>query len=469
MEDNDNEVIGFYNGQLGDGSSKMTTSQRQIMENEPDGALEHRLPLADEEGFKALNNIYRPDDFETILGVRQKQTPYMCLSTLDELLERDNQREKDGFPKKIKTGTIVIPMKSGVRKVVIVPVVVEEKFVHDTDPLREDDETEGGGSGKGEKGDVIGEESADGGEDDSSRAGKEGGGEHGVGEDAYNLGKKLSEKFRLPNLQEKNKKKTLERYTYELTDMHRGSGQVLDKQETLKQIIKTNIGLGLIKPKKRIEPKKLIVGPNDYVYRVLSREIEYESQALVFFARDYSGSMNGKPTEIIVSQHVMIYSWLMYQYKELLLTRFVVHDTAAKEVPDFYTYYKLLTGGGTMVYSAFELINKIVEENNLASDYNIYVFYGTDGDDFSDEGKPRAVPALEKMISYANRVGITIVRNTYTKNETVVEKYIRGSGLLKKFPEHIRMDVMNVNEDNEERIIEGIKNLVSEKPEKKKE
>ena len=55
--------------------------------------------------------------------------------------------------------------------------------------------------------------------------------------------------------------------------------------------------------------------------------------------RDYSASMQGDPTEIIVNQHLFIYSWLMFQYKNRVESRFILHDVTAKEVPDFYTYY----------------------------------------------------------------------------------------------------------------------------------
>ena len=53
-------------------------------------------------------------------------------------------------------------------------------------------------------------------------------------------------------------------------------------------------------------------------------------KAIVFFLRDYSGSMQGKPTEVVTSQHLFIYSWLMYQYKNNVESRFIVHDTEAK-------------------------------------------------------------------------------------------------------------------------------------------
>ena len=68
-------------------------------------------------------------------------------------------------------------------------------------------------------------------------------------------------------------------------------------------------------PETTIDSRKLLISPRDRIYRILSKEKDYESQAVVFFVRDYSGSMGGKPTELVVNQHVLIYSWLIYQYK----------------------------------------------------------------------------------------------------------------------------------------------------------
>ena len=122
--------------------------------------------------------------------------------------------------------------------------------------------------------------------------------------------------------------------------------------------------------------------------------------------------MSGKPTEVVVSQHVLIYSWILYQYAGQVESRFILHDTEAKEVDDFYTYYNSRVAGGTKVASAFQLVNEIVDKESLAQDYNIYVFHGTDGDDWDTEGK-ECLPEIEKMLGYANRVGVTIAENSY--------------------------------------------------------
>jgi uncharacterized sporulation protein YeaH/YhbH (DUF444 family) len=142
-------------------------------------------------------------------------------------------------------------------------------------------------------------------------------------------------------------------------------------------------------------------------------------------------------------------------------TRFILHDTEAKEVSDFYTYYNSTVAGGTQVVSAYRLVNEIVEKENLSRDYNIYIFHGTDGDDWDTDGK-EAIPELKKMLVYANRVGLTIAEHgAGSDGGTEVEKYIKNSGLLEKKPALLRIDVLK-EDANEQRLIEGIKNLISE-------
>jgi uncharacterized sporulation protein YeaH/YhbH (DUF444 family) len=211
-----------------------------------------------------------------------------------------------------------------------------------------------------------------------------------------------------------------------------------------------------------IDLTQFVISPKDRIFRILSQEKDYESQAMVFFLRDYSGSMMGKPTDLVCSQHVMIYSWLCYQYARQVQTRFIVHDTEAKEVPDFFTYYNSRVAGGTKVAAAFRLVNEIVAKENLVQDYNIYVFHGTDGEDWDSDGR-ETIEEIKKVLTYASRVGITIVQNAYsTSNASEVETYINRSGLLREKSALFRLDVMG-QEVDEARLIEGIKKLIGQK------
>lgn len=384
--------------------------------------------------------------------------PTLCMGSLDELLERDKLREKDGFPRKIRVGRLIKPGQGGKEKIVVVPTTVEEKLIHDSVKPPEEEES-AGGSGEGEEGEVIGEQPVRESSGSGAGPGEGGGGQHEMESSAYDLGKILTEKFELPNLKDKGKKRSLTRYTYDMTDRHPGVGQFLDKKATLKKIIETNIALGHVSATEPMDPADFLISPSDRIYRILSREKDYESQAVVFFLRDYSGSMMGKPTELVVSQHVLIYSWLLYQYDKQVETRFILHDTDATEVEDFYTYYNSKVAGGTKVASAFHKVNEIVEAENLVRDYNIYVFHGTDGDDWDTDGK-ESLPELEKILAYASRVGITIAEHPSQRNRSEVERYLNRSGLLTERANLLRMDVMR-QDATETRLIEGIKTLIS--------
>ena len=409
-----------------------------------------------------LKGIYDYNPYGILQNFVTPDKKISALQTLDELLERDAQREKDGFPRRIRLGKIAKPDPSGKNKVIIVPTTSEPKFYHDDSITQEEEQS--GGTGDGEEGEVIGEQSAEQqpGEGEGQGAGQGQGGGHDVESDAYDLGKVLTEKFDLPNLKQKGSKKSLTKYTYDLTDKNRGFGQIIDKKATLKRILQTNILLGRISAKDGIKLEDIIINPKDQVYRILSQEKDYETQAMVFFLRDYSGSMQGKPTDAVVTQHLFIYSWLAFQYQNNVETRFILHDNEAKEVKDFYVYHNSTVAGGTNVFPAFELVNKIVNDEQLAKDYNIYVFYGTDGDDWDSDGR-RMLEELTKTLSFANRVGITVARNSWSSGgNTIVERYLSRAGILEKRKDVLRIDSFSAAEADENRLIEGIKMLVQE-------
>jgi uncharacterized protein len=405
--------------------------------------------------------LYDFTDFDLFLRATAKLNVHASLQTLEDLLARDKKREEDGFPRRIKMGKFIKPDKSKKDQIVVVPSTTEPKFYHDNSTTDESDQT--GGAGDGEEGEVLGEQpiQPSEGNGDGSGPGQGDGSDHDISSDAFDLGKILTEKFELPNLKTKGKKVSLTKYQYDLTDKNRGFGQLLDKRASLKKILETNIILGNIDPE-NINPEDLIVNPNDKIYRIMSKEKDYEAQAVVFFVRDYSGSMQGKPTEVVVTQHLLIYSWLMYQYQKNVTVRFVLHDTEAKEVKDFYQYYKLAVAGGTSVYTAYEYVADIIEKEQLAKEYNIFVFHGTDGDDWEEKGD-RALAAIKRMLPSLSRMGITVARNSWTVGDkpTTVEQYIEDSGLLKEKNKLLRLDFFPAEEATEERIVEGIKKLLS--------
>jgi len=384
----------------------------------------------------------------------------MPFESFDELLKRDEQREKDGFSKKIKIRKILI----GLKKFILVPYVEEEKLIHgDFEPTGEHGE-DLAGHGEGEVGEVIIEipisengENRDDDQDNNGQADK-GEGEHGTETEAYQLGKDLSKKFQLPNLKNKSKKVPTNEYIYDLTDRHQRSGQLLDKKATFKRIVKSNIILGRLDPK-HINISNLIVAPQDKIYRILAKEKIWKSPAVIFFVRDYSGSMSGDPTKTILDQHLMLYACILYQHEKLVIPRFILQDTVAKEVA-VKVYFNARSGGSTFIPSAYQKINEIVESEELVKKFNIYIFQGTDGDDVNDSKTGKiAISEINKILGYTNRMGVTVFKEN--ERETVFEKYIKAGGLLEKRGV-FRMHTMSSRDVTDEQNEQTIKELLAQ-------
>ena len=181
----------------------------EIALSSPDS--DHKLHSPASSGCR--QSIYTYNDLQLFLNMSSSQSVSITsVQSLDYLLARDKQREKDGFPRKIRVGKMVKPSQSGDDKVVIVPTTVEEKLLHDKVRLDEEGEGDGddtgsgeGGAGEGEEGEVIGEQPVRPEQGGQGGAGQGEGGSHDVESDAYDLGKILTEQFKLPNLKDKGK------------------------------------------------------------------------------------------------------------------------------------------------------------------------------------------------------------------------------------------------------------------------
>jgi hypothetical protein len=207
--------------------------------------------------FKSFKGIYDFNDVDHILNLGYSGSHVSRLYSLDKLLKRDNQREKDGFPRKIKLGKLVKPSRDGGDKSIIVPTASEEKFLHWEGEITDGEGSPTGGSGEEGEGEIIGEVPLRPEDGEGEGAGQGKGSKHGMGAEAYEIGKILTDQFELPNIKEKGKKTSLTKYTYELSDKNRGHGQILDKKATLKQVVKTNLALGKISIDDEVDSTKL--------------------------------------------------------------------------------------------------------------------------------------------------------------------------------------------------------------------
>ena len=161
-------------------------------------------------------------------------------------------------------------------------------------------------------------------------------------------------------------------------------------KRTYKQALKRQILSG------RHDLARPIVIPygEDKRYRSFKVIQERQPRAVIIYMMDVSGSMGQEQKEIVRIETFWIDMWLRSQYKGLE-TRYIIHDAVAREV-DAETFYHTRESGGTIISSAYKLALKIIHENYPSSEWNIYPFHFSDGDNWSGNDTMECLSLLEK-------------------------------------------------------------------------
>ncbi|MDY7032017.1 MAG: DUF444 family protein [Thermodesulfobacteriota bacterium] len=189
----------------------------------------------------------------------------------------------------------------------------------------------------------------------------------------------LGEELGLPNIEPKGKKNistTRDKYT----GISRSGPESLKHfKRTYKEAIKRQ----LISGSYNFENPRVVPVKEDKRYRSWQVTIAPESNAVILYMMDVSGSMGDEQKDIVRTESFWIDTWLRTQYKGIE-TRYIIHDAAAREV-DRDTFFSTRESGGTKISSAYELCDKIIDEEYPPQDWNIYPFHFSDGDNWGDD------------------------------------------------------------------------------------
>ena len=104
-----------------------------------------------------------------------------------------------------------------------------------------------------------------------------------------------------------------------------------------------------------------------------------------------------------------------------------------------------------------------MESEGLASEYDVFLFQGSDGDDFDGRGT-LAIPEMEKILGYVSRMGVTLFQHPYYQaqgEKTTFEQYVEAAGFLER-RDVFRMHVMSSQDVTEEMNLEALKALIAQ-------
>ncbi len=277
--------------------------------------------------------------------------------------------------------------------------------IHDVDlPRFQYGDNSGVGMGEGEEGDGVGQKGkgkGQGGEDE---------GQHVLEVDVTleELADILAEELRLPRIKPRgaNKITTLrDKYT---GIRPVGPASLRSFKRTYREALKRQLAMGLYDPDNPI----IVPIKNDLRFRTWNEVKKPQSNAAIIYMMDVSGSMGDEQKELVRLAAFWIDTWLRRNY-EGIESRYIVHDVKAAEV-DKKTFFSIREDGGTRISSALVTCKELLDQHYDPSEWNVYLFHFSDGDNSSDADNKLCVKMIkDELLDRCNMFGYCQVASAY--------------------------------------------------------
>ncbi len=248
------------------------------------------------------------------------------------------------------------------------------------------------GQGQGKPGDVLRPVQRGAGD-------AEGQGDNGEGEVRLLLELKVDdimdwlwEELQLPDLQPKrNSSITDNEFVREGWDRH-GARARLDRRRTVKEAVK----------RRAVQENPVPFTNEDLRFRQLVQRPKPATNAVVIFALDVSASMTEAERKLAKTFFFFVLQGIRRRYAKVE-TRFIAHTTQAWEFSES-EFFQVTGTGGTGASTAFNLALDLIHDEYDPAQYNGYLFYASDGENFTED-RTAAVEGLTRLAALLNYIG----------------------------------------------------------------
>ena len=191
---------------------------------------------------------------------------------------------------------------------------------------------------------------------------------------------------------------------------------VIEKIKREKRMVKTMEELGMSDQ----IPERIPFHDEDLKYFYKKPKMRRDSNAVVICIMDTSGSMGQTKKYLARSFYFLLYQFLTIKYINVEIA-FVAHTTVAKEVNE-NDFFHRGESGGTYISSGYEKALELIEERYPPSNWNIYTFHCSDGDNWGEDND-KAVELGRKLCEVCNLFGYGEIK-TSTYTSTIMTRYL---------------------------------------------
>ncbi len=244
----------------------------------------------------------------------------------------------------------------------------------------------------------------------------------------------LGDELELPRIEPKGKE-NIEQLKSRYTSIRRSGPESLRHfKRTYMEALRRQISSNTYVPHRpRVVPIR-----EDKRYRAWTETPDPQANAVVVYLMDVSGSMTDDQKEIVRTAAFWLDAWLRSQYQGVE-RRYIIHDAAAKEV-DEETFYHTRESGGTRISSAYKVCADLLKHEFPVSDWNIYCFQFSDGDNWGEDNEKSLELLREKLLPAVNLFCYGQVESPYGSGE-----YLRSleTGIGKDNPKLLLAEIEN--------------------------
>ena len=272
------------------------------------------------------------------------------------------------------------------------------------------------GTGEEKRGDKIGE----GGKNSGSEGNKGAG--NSPGEDIYETEVTLEElldyiveDLELPNLDKKKYSEIITESSGRKRGYQRyGINPRLAKKKTVASKIARKQGKkrALLEAGLSNNIERFPFKEEDLRYHKVKKKPKKESNAVMIFIMDVSGSMDSSKKYLARSLFFVLSRFIRRKYNNIAF-EFISHTTVAKIVNEFEFFHKA-ESGGTYISSGINTALKLIREKYPPEMWNIYPVYASDGDNWSEDNE-RAMKSVRDLCDISNMFGYAeLLPSTYS-------------------------------------------------------
>jgi uncharacterized protein len=221
----------------------------------------------------------------------------------------------------------------------------------------------------------------------------------------------MGEELELPRIQPRGNASVVQEKSKYNSIRQSGPESLRHFKRTYLKALRRQISTGVYEP----DDPRVIPVKSDKQYRSWNTIEHPEVNAAVIYMMDVSGSMTDEQKEIVRTEAFWIDTWLSSQYQGIE-TRYIIHDAVAKEV-DEHTFYHTRESGGTRISSAYKACATLIEEQFPVSEWNLYCFQFSDGDNWGEDNEEAFRTLGERLLPVVNLFCYGQVESPYGSGE----------------------------------------------------